>query len=184
MAKKKRITDAGHPRNVTLAARAKRHGARYPFTHILAARREGLPIAAAFVLSEKESGFSNVFGHDPVASIRGGKVTKKRYLWYKARRKQGLGMQGVGYTQLTWYEFQDRADRMGGCWKPRNQVKVGVSILAGYYKEERRRGRGVHASLQSAAARYNGTGPAAAAYGRDFIDRYQRWHRWLFPNKH
>ena len=62
---------------------------------------------------EQESGFRNVYGHDPVkrGQLVGGNVTRLNYARYKALRKLGFGMQGVGPGQLTWWEYQDEADR-------------------------------------------------------------------------
>ena len=39
----------------------------------------------------------------------------RKYQEYKRRRPRD-GMQGVGPAQLTWFEFQDQADALGGCY--------------------------------------------------------------------
>jgi hypothetical protein len=138
-------------------------------THILAAcATTKLPLSYALALVEKESGFQNVFGHDAVANpVKGGRVTRLRYIAYKRARKAGKGMQGVGYTQLTWYAFQDQADALGGCFKPYPNLVVGFSNLK----------RLINLSgKQKGAAAYNGTGDAAEAYGRDFVHKQEAWH--------
>ncbi len=86
-------------------------------------------------------------------------------------------MQGVGPTQLTWWEFQDRADRLGGCWSTRHNIRVGVEILGGYYRAHKANGVNTRRALQLAAQRFNGSGPAALIYGKDFLNVYDRWHR-------
>lgn len=150
-----------------------KHGIKYPTWTQRAAREAGLPLSIACALLEQESGGGhNVFGHDPVRGdqIRGGKVTREKYRKYKRLRKAGYGMQGVGPMQLTWYEFQDRADRIGGCWKPYPNMKVGFSIAADLIK---RKGR-----VRGLAA-YNGSGFAAWRYSRQVRRRAKVWHRRL-----
>jgi hypothetical protein len=135
---------------------------------IAACHSTGLPLSYGLALLEKESGFKNVFGHDAVANpIKGGTVTRARYAEYKRRRKRGEGMQGVGYTQLTWYVFQDHADALGGCWKPYPNIVVGFRLLRDLIHSH---------GVQHGAARYNGTGPDAEAYGRNFLTVQRKWH--------
>lgn len=170
-------------RDLLLARRAKKAGANYSLRIIWEARRAGIPISAGFALVEQESNFRNVFGHDPVRSIpvswRGTSVTRDKYLRYKANRKAGLGMQGVGPVQLTWYEFQDRADRLGGCWIPRHNIRVGFEEFAKRFKVCRHRGFNTRGSVRYAGRDYNGSGPAAEAYGRELLNKYDHWHRIL-----
>lgn len=138
-------------------------------THLLHAQATTrLPLSYCLALVEKESGFKNVFGHDAVRNpIRGGKVTLVRYRAYKAYRKRGWGMQGVGPCQLTWFEFQDLADAAGGCHKPYPNMAVGFRHLKTLINQ---------LGKQAGAAAYNGTGVAADAYGRDFVAKQARWH--------
>lgn len=123
------------------------------------ARRAAIPLPLACALLEQESsGGHNVFGHDPVANpVRGGPVTRERYLEYKRNRAAGLGMQGVRPCQLTWYAYQDRADALGGCWKPALNMRVGFDVLAASIREV-----GLRAGIRG----YNGTGGAAERYAR------------------
>jgi hypothetical protein len=140
-------------------------------THILeACATTKLPLSYALALCEKEGGFRMVYGHDPVRNPapKGGHVTRSNYAQYKRDRKAGMGMQGVGHTQLTWYAFQDQADALGGCWKPYPNLVVGFANL--------RRLINAHGKEKGAAA-YNGTGPAAEAYGRDFVRKQEAWHK-------
>jgi hypothetical protein len=142
-------------------------------THILdACASTGLALSDALALVEKEGGGHNVFGHDPTSSIpdrwKGSRVTTVKYRYYKARRRLGFGMQGVGPTQLTWFAFQDEADRIGGCHRPYPNLCVGFrhlhQLIAAHGREH-------------GAAAYNGTGAAAEAYGRDFVHKQAAWHR-------
>jgi hypothetical protein len=141
-------------------------------THILAAcKTSGLPLSYGLALVEMESGFKNVFGHDPTRSIPsrwyGTRVTLAKYVYYRARRRLGYGMQGVGPVQLTWYEFQDQADRIGGCRKPYPNMVTGFRILRSHIN---RLGK------EKGAAAYNGTGDAAEDYGRRWVRRQAAWH--------
>ena len=133
-----------------------------------------LPIALACALLEQESGGGhNVYGHDPVANPapKGGKVTKDNYLnVYLPARKAGLGMQGVGPCQLTWYAYQDEADKIGGCWEPRWNMRVGFGHLASLIDAY---------GLVDGCRRYNGDGPAAVAYSASLRAKYDAWKQRL-----
>lgn len=153
---------------------AKSHGMQNSLRIAWEARAAGISPALAYAMVEKESGNGrNVFGHDPTNSIpkswMGTTVTKDKYLYYKSRRPK-YGMQGVGPLQLTWYEFQDRADRMGGCWVPKYNIRVGFQTLAGLIRQYGR---------WDGVRRYNGSGPDAVAY-RDSVKRlHDKWHKRL-----
>jgi hypothetical protein len=141
-------------------------------THIIEQHEAtGLPLSDCLALVEKESGFRNVFGHDATSSIperwKGSRVTWAKYRWYKLRRKS-KGAQGVGPCQLTWPPLQNDADRMGGCHKPGPNMRLGFTHLK---IQIERLGR------EKGAAAYNGTGPAAEAYGRDFVRKQEAWHK-------
>lgn len=170
-----------NPRNLQLARRANKYGAHYSLRIIIECRRYNIPISLGFALVEKESGFRNVFGHDPTQSIpdrwKGTVVTKDKYKYYKSRRSR-YGMQGVGPTQLTWYEFQDRADKLGGCWSTRYNIRVGISILASYYHRYKKH-HSTRESVRLAGRDYNGSGSAADAYGNDLVKRFNKWHNRL-----
>lgn len=160
-------------RDLQLALRAKRAGAKYSLRIVREARRAGIPISLGFALIQQESGFRNVFGHDPTSSIpdswKGGRVTKGRYAHYRAFRAT-KGMQGVGPAQLTWWEYQDRADALGGCWKPAINIRVAFAHLADLIDTY---------GLVVGLRRYNGTGRAAIEYSRSVRERMAHWHRVL-----
>lgn len=138
-------------------------------THLLAAvATTKIPLSYALALVEKESGYTNVFGHDAVRNpIKGGRVTFVRYRGYLAYRKRGWGCQGVGPVQLTYFAFQDEADRIGGCHKPYASMTVGFRLLKTLINQY---------GKEKGAASYNGTGPAAEAYGRDWVKKQAKWH--------
>lgn len=156
-------------RDLALAAIAKRHGANYALRIIIEARKYRVPISLALALIEQESGFRNVFGHDPTNSIpvkwRGSKVTKDKYKYYKTRRS--MGMQGVGPAQLTWWEYQDLADRRGGCWIPKHNISVAMDHLGSML---------VNSYIHHALKAYNGTGDAAERYAVIVKSRMDKWH--------
>lgn len=143
--------------------RAWKAGIKRPYLVMRVCDEVGLPFFAACAMLEKETaGGQNIFGHDPTIFAGAGKVTKKKYLAYKKQRQAGKGMQGVGPCQLTWWEFQDQADALGGCWKPANNMRVGFRLLRDY-----RKGR----SWEAVGTKYNG----AESYGRDFAAKCEKY---------
>jgi hypothetical protein len=158
--------------DLRLARKLKSAGFQNSLRTIWEARRADLPLSYAMAFLEKESGKGqNVFGHDAVRNpIKGGKVTRSRYLKYKRYRQVGLGMQGVGPMQLTYYTLQDQADRLGGCWNPRYNMRVGFAHASNLIKRY-----GVH----NGVARYNGDGPAAEAYALDWARKQTHWHNYV-----
>jgi hypothetical protein len=146
------------------------HKIVFPKNTLEAARKTGLGLRYACALLDLETGGGrNVFGHDPTPSIpkrwQGKEVWLVRYRYYKRRRGQH-GMQGVGPTQLTWWQYQDRADALGGCHKPFCNMQVGFSILRALIRQH---------GVQHGAARFNGTGEAAERYGRNFLIHADHW---------
>jgi len=159
------------PRRPGLAHAIDANGGRYGRTIVAEARRARLPLPLACALVEQESSFRNVFGHDGVRNPipKGGAVTRESYLRYRGWRDAGLGAQGVGLTQLTWPPYQKRADHLGGCWKVRNQLRVGFEVLAAAVARH-----GVRGGL----AEYNAGSPrnaAGLAYAAQVLEREQRW---------
>jgi hypothetical protein len=136
---------------------------------ILEARRAGIPVSLGFALVEQESGFRNVFGHDPTIYVGAGKVTKSKYLAYK-RARGTRHMQGVGPCQLTWWQTQDAADALGGCWVPRHNIRQAFATLARNIKAN-----GLHDGVRA----YNGSGPKAEAYAGSVLAKQARWHKRL-----
>ena len=155
--------------DLVYARRAKKHGANYSLRIILEARRAGISISLGFALIEQESGFRNVFGHDPSIFNGAGEVTKNKYLTYKAVRGHAH-MQGVGPAQLTWWEFQDKADKYGGCWIPKYNIRVAFEHLATLRKTY---------GPTMGIARYNGSGPNAWRYCRQVLAKQEKWHKFL-----
>lgn len=155
-------------------ARKKRVMKKHGFVHfasILAAAEEAdIDLSLLCAVLEQESGDRNIYGHDPVKAPQrqGGKVTPKNYAEYKRLRKAGYGMQGVGPMQLTWWQTQDFADRLGGCWRPSVNIKVGALTLAENIEKH---------GYAKGIARYNGSGPRAWAYSLSVRRKVKVWHR-------
>jgi hypothetical protein len=152
-----------------LIERLRAEGVLRPQAVVEEAKRAGLRLPLACALLEKESGGGrNVFGHDPTIFVGAGEVTRAKYREYKKRRV-GSGntqMQGVGPCQLTWWEFQDTADREGGCWRPEVNMRVGFRHLVALINQ--------HGEADG-ARRYNGSGDAAEAYSRDLLAKAKVW---------
>lgn len=148
---------------------AYKNGINNPYLVHKVSREVGMPYAVLCAFLEQESaGGDNVFGHDggPTGWASGwGKVTKKKYLRYKEGRKAGKGSQGVGPMQLTWWEFQDRADARGGCWKPYVNMTVGAELLLEYWNR--------YGDWKKVGERYNGR----ASYGVEVHEKIQKWRQ-------
>ena len=161
---------------------ASEHGIRNAIYALRAERKlNHVGPALAIAMLEQESGGRNVWGHDPTIFIGGfdrknnkhwsrrkGYVNEAGYKEYKRQRgPTGRGgMQGVGPMQLTWYEFQDGADRLGGAWKPSVNILYGLSRLDDLIEDH-----GLTAGIQ----RYNGSGPAAVRYAREVLAKREKW---------
>lgn len=145
---------------------AYKNGINNPYMALRAAQAAGLPFSVMCAVLEKESnGGDNVFGHDPTIFVGAGKVTKSKYLEYKKQRQAGKGMQGVGPMQLTWWEFQDRADARGGCWKPYINMQVGAEILVAYWNQ--------YGNWEKVGTKWNGS----SVYGKDFAAQVDKWKK-------
>jgi uncharacterized protein YcbK (DUF882 family) len=159
------------PQDALRVKRLRAHGIVNPIWTLQAARKAKLPLYLACAMLEQESGGGrNVFGHDPTIFAGAGFVTKQKYLAYKKSRGSGVfgGMQGVGPMQLTWYGYQDEADRRGGCWKPYVNMWVGFEHAANLIRQK---------GLAAGLAAYNGSGPAATRYAQSVIAKSQHWQK-------
>jgi len=146
---------------------------------ISAARNSGLKLSVACASLEKESSGRNVFGGDPwnqsvyprgpalFDSWKESPVTRAKYTVYKMRRALGMQPNGVGPCQLTSVGLQIDAQKAGGCWKPYPNMLIGFRFLKGLIDEF-----GVQLGFQH----YNGSGPAAEAYGRESLQQVNEWH--------
>ena len=118
-------------------AAMKRGGIVYPAITLQEAERAGITLSLACALLDQESaGGRNVWGGDNApnggtSDLRWKTVIEGRYKQYKRQRgPEGMGgRQGAGPCQLTWHTFQDRADDLGGCWKPECNMRVGFTDL-------------------------------------------------------
>ncbi|MFC4784452.1 hypothetical protein ACT8ZV_08260 [Nocardioides sp. MAHUQ-72] len=144
---------------------AREAGCTMAHTALRATRDAKIPyyVGCAFLVQETGGG-RNVFGHDPTVFAGAGKVTRAKYLAYKTVRERTGQMQGVGPMQLTWYSYQDRADRLGGAWKPYPNMLVGFRHLAALHRST--------GSWTAAAHEYNGGGAAAEAYAVTMDERF------------
>ena len=145
-----------------LEARLRAHHIVHPIYTVEMARREGLELACACAMLTKEtSGGNNEFGHDPGNPINGGWVNQHRYQQMRHYVNLGYPSQGVGPCQLTSTSLQDEADKLGGCWVIEHNMAVGFHDLHQLIQEHGEEG---------GFAAYNGSGPLAAAYGRDAVE--------------
>lgn len=175
------VTKTQHDHDRKSAEIASRLGMDGSLRLLMEARVAGLSQSLALALRTQESGIKgdgNVFGHDPTIFVGAGEVTEAKYLAYKrARGPRGAGgMQGVGPLQLTFYTFQDRADKLGGCWLVRFNYQVGFEDLAHLMQVY----RGKDNPTRWALAVYNG-GAARPnwKYAREVLQHQHFWHEKL-----
>lgn len=163
------LTQEERDRDRKYAEIAADHGLVNSLRALWEARDAGISPSLALAMLEQESGGRNVFGHDPTIFVGAGEVTKEKYLAYRAKRRASGNrlMQGVGPMQLTWWEFQDGADDLGGCWVVKYNLRYGFRRLAHLIDE--------HGTWEG-VERYNGSGPAAENYRRSVKARYDKWH--------
>lgn len=163
---RERLADARYARI------AKKHGLQNSLRALWEARSAGISPALALAMLEQESGGRNVFGHDPTIFRGAGEVTRSKYIAYRTQRRNSGNrlMQGVGPLQLTWWEFQDGADKLGGCWIPKYNLRYGYRRLRSLIRTY---------GMWDGVRRYNGSGPNAERYRREVKEKYEKWHRRL-----
>lgn len=169
-------------RTVALGNAIHHEGGNYGARLAMEANAQGVPVSVLCAICEQETGFANVFGHDRKANGRpsgipkrwmGTNVTKSKYQWYKIRRRF-LGAQGVGPFQLTNPDFQDEADRDGGCWVVSVNIATATRILADLFAKYRN-WKAVYAVYNSG----NTTSQQGRVYAGEVHARQQKWHRVL-----
>jgi hypothetical protein len=147
-------------RSPRLALRLRRLGVVNPVWTIRAAKLADIELAVLVaVLFMESSGGDNVFGHDPTICAGWGEVTKAKYAAYLRLRAETGQCQGVGPCQLTSASLQTEADNAGGCYLPIHNLAVGAHYLAEILAAHK-------GQLLPSLTAYNGSGPAANAYGQ------------------
>ena len=158
----------------SVAAAIRAHGGRYEDIVVREAKRSNVPASLICAVLQIETGFRNVFGHDNVRNpIKSPprpapdlEVTEDRYRSYLHHRHLGQGNQGVGPMQLTSPGLQDRADKLGGTWRPGPNIRVGVELLASNIKR---------LGLREGVRAYNGSGDAAERYATKVLELERVW---------
>lgn len=148
----------------------------------LPADQRAVLLAAVSVLLVKESGGGrNIYGHDAGAYPYAERsvdveVTEANYAEYLAtvyaRDPSGkYGRNGVGPLQITYYTLQNRADELGGCWRPEISIRAGVEHFAGLVARY---------GVQEAFARWRGVGPdgePGKSYAEHAMTLLPTWQR-------
>lgn len=152
--------------------RAKANGVLMPRRLYWAAKWADIPYstACAYVMQET-SGGKNEWGHDggdeyPFCGHGDGIVTKVNYTVYRIEAERTGKRQGVGPLQLTHWSTQERADAMGGCWKPYINMKTAFEMLRGFIT--------AGLSDREVAARYNGS-ESDGRYATELVGRLKFW---------
>lgn len=153
---------------MSLPKRLAANGVKKPGMVIREAKRAKLPLPDALAMLEQETGIpqKNIFGCDwgPGIAFCHMRVTAKRV---RELIRSGRA-NGVGWTQLTYQALVKTAQAMGGAWRPKYQCREGFTTLAGLIRQYGR---------ESGHAHYNGSGPAAEAYGREAVALVAKWRR-------
>lgn len=71
--------------------------------------------------------------------------------------------------QLTWAALQDRADTLGGCWRPEINVRVGLELFAGHLTKT--------ADAPRAYSLFHTGSMAPSAYAADAMRRAEGWQK-------
>lgn len=140
----------------------------------LACSKEKLRYAIGYAMFEQESNFEVIYGHDGGGLNPGAKVTKDNYKSFRSEvvRRKGGGANGVGLGQVTyWTYIRDNAD----LWKPKKQVYLATSILAGYVN--------TLGELQGIGAYNGGPSNPNETYAREVLDRAEKWRPRLAGKK-
>lgn len=160
-------------RDLVLANRAKRAGAKHSLRIVWEARRAWIPVSLGFALVEQESGFRNIFGADQGSILKHEKVTKAKVTRLLRFVERGGPSNGVGLTQLTYPPYIRHANRIGGAHLPKYQLRVGFGALRDKIAN--------HGTVPGLAA-YNAGRPDSPV-GREYAigvrAKQLRWHRIL-----
>src|SRR5829696_6143802 len=162
------------PASSAVAATIRAHGGRYEDHIVAASARSRVPVSLICAVLEMETGFANVFGHDRdrnrrlIFPAREGRADASTALYRRYKRGRARnGNQGVGPMQLTSAFLQDAADKLGGCWQPGPNIRVGVEFLAGNIKRT--------GSVRGGLVAYNGS----PAYAGPVMELEEKWRRRL-----
>lgn len=150
------------------------NGVVYPRHTLLACKHVGASLAVCCTNLYLESGGGrNIWGGDPGGSglpisMRETEVTHIVYEMYSHNVDAlGEGVQGCGPTQLTARTLQKGADARGGCWVPQHNMAEGFLFM--------RQLIAAAGNIQLGFQHYNGSGPAAVAYGERAFALYRLW---------
>lgn len=171
--------DTSMPRDREIGRRIKDLGGDFGTRLSMEAHRQDIPVSVLVALCQQESNFSNIFGHDKKKNGRisgipehwaGSKVTRFKYMYYKARRRI-MGNQGVGPMQLTFPVFQDEADADGGCWKSDVNIATAAGIIKDIYNH--------HGNWPVVYAIWNAgeLNAKGRIYAAEVEARQRRWHK-------
>ena len=158
-----------------------RHIGRGRMTVRIAAE-EGLAIEVAAALREQESSGRNVFGGDhgdvgDVPPYYHQHVTKERCELLRAGGTYKHGMNGIGETQITWWELVEDMFEMGGAHIVANQLTVGFRLMAAYMSK--------YGALEAYGA-YNAgeinRRVVINSYSRPMARRVEAWRERLYPS--
>lgn len=105
------------------------------------AKRADLHVDLAAALVEQESGGYNIFGADygdvgDRPPFYRQPVTQARVQALRTGGSYRHGMNGVGLTQLTWWEFVEKAEKLGGAHLSAIQCRVGFTDLVSMLDHE------------------------------------------------
>lgn len=157
------------------------------FDRVGADTKVDFDLAAVAASVQDESGGWNTWGHDPWEGPHSpypkgiahepsrdlvDPVTEDNFkAYWKLMTEGGWQPQGVGPSQITEYGLQAAAEAIGGAWHPENSMTVGFHDLKQLFVAA--------GSAQLGYQHYNGSGPAAVAYGIRLNNDRLQWQAWI-----
>lgn len=142
---------------------------------LAASRKVDIPLSVLCAMFQSESGGRNIFGADPAGNALPSRwfdtpVSYWKFQYFWRRVHKGYTSNGVGPSQLTSPGLIQTAQNLGGAWKVLPNMIAGARALKDLYA-------GVGSSdWRLAFQHYNGSGPAAEAYGYRTIEHQRAWH--------
>ena len=137
---------------------------------------QGASLSCLAACIHDESNGLNIYGDDPGGAwmsdspfgpLQEHEVTEQNFAWFWEHVERGSTSNGVGPAQLTSADLIAAAIKRGGAHIPVHNIAEGSIFLGGLMR--------AHGSAQAGFAAYNGSGPAAEAYGVRLLGDAQRY---------
>jgi hypothetical protein len=158
--------------NARLAIALENGGLQNAAVIVQASALERLGLSYCCAMIENESGGRNIFGADPAGDALPREwydtpVTHEKFEVFWANVQRGMTSNGVGPAQLTSPSLISAANARGGTWIPLHNMTEGFAFLKSLFEQ--------HDGPLGGFTAYNGSGPAAEAYGQRAVALAEQW---------